>query len=211
MMNTTLQIILWEAFIILSVLTVGIAVHHWRRAKNRQSSLEELLDQVSASETVCKEKLISFLVENHQLDNNKSAELCEDFIAAEKQFMYEFIQQQLEQVPVTGCYENVCRLLDNYLQLLTTTSSITNGEEPVSFYQEVRDEFVEDSTEKQDASDSTTAPSIEKPAEEETDEFAEDSIETQEPVDSITALENFSEQDEFAEDDEAELETKSSE
>ena len=226
-MNTTLQIILAEAFIIFLILVVGFVAHHWRRSKKKQSALEELLDQVSASETVRKEKLISYLVENHQLDNNKSAELCEDFIEAEKRFMFEFIQQQLQQVPVTGCYENVCRLLDHYLQLLTTTSSITNGkelgtipveeadtesqesaeqieddssEEQVSSEQEEHDEFAEESIENQEAFDTTTVPAIEMTAEEELDEFTEDIIEIQKTADSIKAseTENITEEDEFS-------------
>ena len=117
-MNTTLLIIIGGCAIFLLGLVIFILILGGRKKKQRHLELEALLDRVAAKEADRRAWLIRFLVDRYAQEEQNAVELCEDFIAAEKQFLHAYMEQQLSQQPVTDFYEHISQLLDKYLTLL---------------------------------------------------------------------------------------------
>lgn len=117
-MNTTTLIILIEIVAVLSVLLLGLLFFNWKRKKKRHAELEQILNGVMEHEEIRKDELIVYLIDHQHIAQQQARELCEDFVEAEKQFMYAFLEQQIKLNSLDGFYENLRSLLDNYLRLL---------------------------------------------------------------------------------------------
>ncbi len=129
-MNTTLLIVLGEAVFVLAIVLFAVLFVNWRRKKHHNVALEQLLDAVTGQEENRKEGLIQYLTEHQKMDDQQALELCEDFVEAEKQFMYLFLEQQMKQTPVTEFYDHLCELLDKYLNLLPQAVELRDEETP---------------------------------------------------------------------------------
>lgn len=113
-----LLIVLAElCIVLLTGLIVLLAVNR-RNKKRRQAGLEELLDDIKDRQERRGERLALALTSKHRIDEESAASLSENLIAAEKHFLYGFVEQQMQQQPVGGFYENLCQLLDSYLDNL---------------------------------------------------------------------------------------------
>lgn len=101
----------------------------WKRKKTKSAELEKLLDNVVNHEQQRKTQLMLFVKEKYGLEAEAAEESILPMIEAEKQFVQQFLKQQMEQTPVTDFYQNLCVLLDQYLSLVPAnkmTSLIAN-------------------------------------------------------------------------------------
>ena len=175
-MSTTLQIILGEAFLLIFVLAIVLSFINWKKKKQQHAELDALLDQISGAESDRKSHIAGYLVTRYKIEASDAALLSEDFIAAEKNFLYEYLEQQFQQKTSAAFYANTCKLLDKYLDLLPDTAfqdseNEQNNEElkdvgaersgdaavPDADLQQAVDEFQEIQTEEPEASvDETT-------------------------------------------------------
>jgi|GEM_PF-2383960 len=130
-MNTTLLVVLTEVVFILSILLLTLVFVGWKQKKSKNSEFEQLLNEIAEREELRKILVIKYLTEHQHLDGQAALMLSEDFIEAEKQFIYSFLEQQMKQKPLTGFYENLCGLLDKYLNLLPAIE-VFDHEKPLS-------------------------------------------------------------------------------
>ena len=132
-MNITLVVLLVEVFVILFGVVGFLFFLRWKRGKVKTAEFEKLLDNVSSKEGERKAQLIQFLEESHALKTEEAEESAGYMIEAEKQFLQQFIKQQLEQTSITGFYTDLCELLDNYLYFVPTVNieqDVSNDDAP---------------------------------------------------------------------------------
>lgn len=121
-MNEVLFILMAEIIFILVLVLLTMLFVGWRRKKEHQLALEQLLERVAEQEEARKSVLIGYLTVQQKMNNQAAMELCEDFVEAEKQFMYLFLEQQMKHKSISGMYQHLCELLDKYLNLLADNS-----------------------------------------------------------------------------------------
>jgi hypothetical protein len=119
-MSTTLVILVVEAVVILTGVAGFLFFLSWKRSKTITVECEKLLDNVASKEDERKAQLIQFLEENYDLKTEAAEESAGYMIEAEKQFLQQFIKQQLEQTSITDFYGYLCELLDQYLYFVPT-------------------------------------------------------------------------------------------
>jgi len=119
-MSTTLVILLVETVVILLGVVGFLFFLRWKRNKTITAECEKLLDNFSSREDERKAQLIQFLEENYDLKTEAAEESAGYMIEAEKQFVQQFIKQQLEQTSITDFYGYLCELLDQYLYFVPT-------------------------------------------------------------------------------------------
>ena len=119
-MNITLIVLVVEAVVILSGVVGFLFFLSWKRSKTKAAELEKLLDNVGSKEDERKAQLIQFLEESYDLKTEAAEESAGYMIEAEKQFLQQFIKQQLEQTSITDFYGYLCELLDQYLYFVPT-------------------------------------------------------------------------------------------
>ena len=119
-MSITLVVLVVEVLVILFGAVGFLFFLRWKRGKVKTAEFEKLLDNVSSKEDERKSQLIQFLEEGHALKADAAEESAGYMIEAEKQFLQQFIKQQLEQTSITDFYVNLCELLDNYLYFVPT-------------------------------------------------------------------------------------------
>ncbi len=133
-MNMTLLWIIINILVVIILLMGIYMLLNWKRKKNYATQLEHNLNQIMEGEEERKSTLKQYLTSHLKLSNQAALELSEDFVEAEKQFMYVFLEQQMKQNSVEGFYDNLCDLLDKYLnhvpepeQSSTTQETVTQG------------------------------------------------------------------------------------
>ena len=119
-MSATLVILVVEAVVILLGVGGVLFFLSWKRSKTITVECEKLLDNFGSKEDERKAQLIQFLEENYDLKTEAAEESAGYMIEAEKQFLQQFIKQQLEQTSITDFYEYLCELLDQYLYFVPT-------------------------------------------------------------------------------------------
>ena len=132
-MNITLVVLLVEVFVILFGVVGFLFFLRWKKGKVKTAEFDKLLDNVSSKEGERKAQLIQFLEESHALKTEEAEESAGYMIEAEKQFLQQFIKQQLEQTSITGFYTDLCELLDNYLYFVPTVNieqDVSNDDAP---------------------------------------------------------------------------------
>ncbi len=101
-----------------AVLLVGCSVLmgiKWRNKRRRQAGIEALLDDIKDRQTPRVDRLARALVGKFGVDESAAKPMVDSLIAAEKQFLQLFVKQQMQQQPIDSFYENLCVLLDGYL------------------------------------------------------------------------------------------------
>jgi hypothetical protein len=139
-MNASLNILIIEIALVLFIIVCVLAFLIWKQKKTRANGLEQLLDNIDSLQDERKQQLAGFLINDYSLDADEAKESGEYMVEAEKQFMQQFVKQQLEQTAVTDFYGNLCELLDQYLYFVPKKSS----EEPVPVENEVDEPEVSD-------------------------------------------------------------------
>ncbi|WP_305909125.1 hypothetical protein Q9L42_007115 [Methylomarinum sp. Ch1-1] len=122
-MNEALLIVLAEIIFILLMLLLTLLFVDWRRKRNHHRALQQLLNDVVEKEDQRKACLIDYLTDRRKLPHQIADDLSADFVEAEKQFISQFLEQQMKQAGVSDFYENLCLLLDKYLILMPAEKS----------------------------------------------------------------------------------------
>ncbi len=198
MMSSTFIFLLVEVFIILLAIVFFLFYLRWKRKKLKSAEIEKLLDNINSQQAERLSLLTELLIEKCGLQDDPAKESGGLMIEAEKQFLQQFLKQQIEQTPLTDFYSNLCELLDQYLYLLTpakTEQNISIDETPLEIteaIEPVENEF--------DIGDKTTI----EPEEESVldDEFTESEADmdgTTKPDAESDAMEDPGLDDEFAE------------
>ena len=113
-MNTVLITGLSETLLAL-LFIAGLIVYKSRERRHRHADFEKLLDDIKDRQGLRANKLIRHLGGRQHIGQADAQRLSEQLIEAEKTFLQQFLSQQLEQQSVASFYENLCQLLDTYL------------------------------------------------------------------------------------------------
>lgn len=141
MTQTLLLIILGELSVVLLTGLIVLLLVNRRQKRQRLAGIEALLEDVEARGALRGDSLFSALMNKHSLDEQSAHEVSETLLAAEKQFLYVFVEQQMQQHAISGFYESLCQLLDSYLDGLvgqqekpqvTDTSPAEDAEPPAT-------------------------------------------------------------------------------
>lgn len=122
--------ILAEICIVLLTGMIVLLIVNRREKKRRQSGIEELLDNIKDRQEMRGNRLALTLVNQYRMSEDVAATLSEKLLAAEKHFLYGFVEQQMQQQPIGGFYDNLCQLLDRYLENLTKPTARADTPEP---------------------------------------------------------------------------------
>ncbi len=122
----TFMILLIEIGIVLLGVVVVMIFFRWKNKKLQTASFEQLLSNIKEVESERKSQLIQFLMDSHALPEKEAGESGEYMLEAEKQFLEQFMKQQLEQAPIADFYANLCELLDQYLYFIPTAKIDTD-------------------------------------------------------------------------------------
>jgi hypothetical protein len=122
-MSTPMLVVVAEVIILLLGF-IGLQLFFRSKSKKAKTkALEELLDNIEFQESKRKKLLHQHLQKGYALENQKADERSESIVVAEKLFLQAFIQQQIEQTPITDFYDMLCELLDQYLLYIPTLNS----------------------------------------------------------------------------------------
>ncbi|MGZ0078481.1 hypothetical protein [Methylomonas sp. YC3] len=151
MMQSLLLIGLGELSLVLLTGLIAVLVVNRRHKRRRLAGIEELLEDIKDRQERRGDRLVLALVSKHHLDEPTAEAVSDTLIAAEKQFLYGFIEQQMQQQTVAGFYENLCLLLDSYLDGLPKVA-----EKPVADEQaaETDEQFADTDSEQSKPADS---------------------------------------------------------
>ena len=121
-------ILLLSAIVTTLVLSgIGIFLYvSWRKKQRFHLLLVELLDDITDQQTKRKNRLLRRFTDKLNLNKNDAEPITEQLISAEKLFLQQMMEQLLQQKPNEQLYEQLCELLDTYLnQLITIKHSPT--------------------------------------------------------------------------------------
>lgn len=120
-MTTAWMIGIFATLLIAILIAVPIALQ-WRNKRKRIHAFERLLDDIGSRQQTRIDQLKHQFADQHQLDEDAIQNLSTQLIAAEKSFLQYFIDQQLRQDSVEDFYQQLCKLLDQYLVSMTSTN-----------------------------------------------------------------------------------------
>lgn len=143
-----------ETLLVVIVVLLLLLGKNWRAKRRRHQEFESLLDDIKDRHEIRPEQLARLFNQKYRLEKPNAQALAENLILAERQFLYQFVEQQLQQQAVTGFYENLCTLLDSYLNALPHPQQATNPAKPESL-----------PTAEPETTDAAPEPTDEKPAE----------------------------------------------
>jgi len=124
MMSATTSILVLEIAIVLLVVVGILLFLEWKKRKALTQQVDQLLVVVEEHQQERVKTLTQYLETEYSLDAPEAAESGEYMIEAEKQFMQQFIKQQMEKTTVAEFYENLCGLLDQYLYFVPKLSEL---------------------------------------------------------------------------------------
>ncbi len=110
-------IVLIEVLVVLLIALTSLLSLHLLRKKRRIAAVNQLIDDISDSQAGRKQKLSAKLCREFKLSNQSALVLCDVLMAAEKKFLQQYIEQELTE-SVGGFYDNLCVLLESYLQVM---------------------------------------------------------------------------------------------
>lgn len=135
-MSITTLVLIVEVILLLLGIGGFLFFWQWKAKKNKTAEVEQLLDNIRSKEAERKSILTQYLEKAYTLDNTAANELGGYMVEAEKQFLHQFLQQQVQQTSLTGFYETLCELLDQYLYFIPSE----NGEKVAIANDKVVDE-----------------------------------------------------------------------
>ena len=117
-MEQTLLIILIEVLLVALAALVALLYLNWRKTTRCHAALERLFEDVKERQALRSERIVGCLTGQYHLNSKAAQELAATLFSAETLFLTLFIEQQLRQQSVDGFYQNLCELLDSYLQAI---------------------------------------------------------------------------------------------
>ncbi len=124
MMSATSSILILEIAIVLLVIVCILLFLEWKRRKVFSQQLEQLLQSIDEQQKQRISTLTQLLENEYALDSSAAQESGEYMVEAEKQFMQQFVKQQIEKTTIAEFYQNLCGLLDQYLYFVPKLSDI---------------------------------------------------------------------------------------
>ncbi|MDD1622307.1 MAG: hypothetical protein LUQ11_12590 [Methylococcaceae bacterium] len=115
-MEQTLLIILMEVLLVALVALIALLYLNWRKTMHCHAALERMFDDVKERQGLRSDGIVSYLTGQYHMNKQSAQELVATLFSAETLFLAEFIERQLRQQSVDGFYQNLCDLLDSYLQ-----------------------------------------------------------------------------------------------
>jgi len=202
MMSATSSILILEIASVLLVIVCILLFLEWKRKKTFSQQLEQLLQAIDEQQKPRLSTLTQLLENEYALDSSAAQESAGYMIEAEKQFMQQFVKQQIEKTTIAEFYQNLCGLLDQYLYFVPNLSEI---QQPVK----AEDNIIEEKPEISEATEATED-DTENVAETEAEEISESKQETEEEPDWGGAFAESGEDmdDEVKEGYEAEVKTE---
>ena len=116
-MQQVVLIALIEVLVVLLITLIVMLSLYLRRKKRRLAAVNQLIDDISDSQAARKQKLSAKLGRGFKLSNQSALVLCDVLMTAEKKFIQQFVEQEMSGT-VEGFYENLCVLLESYLQVM---------------------------------------------------------------------------------------------
>jgi predicted transposase YbfD/YdcC len=112
----------------------GLVFLKWWQKRRRHADFEILLDDIKSRQSSRVNLLYSRLVGYYQQDQVQALNVSKRLIGAEKIFLQQFIEQQMQQSSVAGFYQQLCDLLDSYLliQKVEEVDSASESEHSVN-------------------------------------------------------------------------------
>ncbi|OAI29487.1 hypothetical protein [Methylomonas koyamae] len=115
-MNSTWIILILANTLAVSLIALAVLLlARGREKKRRQAEIEELLAEIKDRQERRGDRLQLALIEKYRFGEEAAHSVAEVLMLAEKQFLYQFVEQLLGRQPLAGCYLNLCDLLDSYL------------------------------------------------------------------------------------------------
>jgi len=130
MMSAATSILVLEIAILLLVIVGVLLFLEWKKRKALTQQVDQLLEVVEEQQQERVKTLIQYLETEYSLDTSEATESGEYMIEAEKQFMQQFIKQQVEKTTLAEFYENLCGLLDQYMYFVPKLSDLKKQLEP---------------------------------------------------------------------------------
>lgn len=127
-MQQTLFIFVIEVLLLLLIALIVLLLRNWRKKVCRLAMLEKMIDDFKDNQGQRRKQISVCLTSRYQLDNQTTENLSAQMLASEKQFLLQFIEQQMIE-SVDGFYENLCELLDSYLQIMPVMTVNKNQSE----------------------------------------------------------------------------------
>ncbi|MCK5831043.1 MAG: hypothetical protein KAH20_12165 [Methylococcales bacterium] len=125
-MNIMLIILVVEIAVVCLIVVALLLYFRWKKKNAILAEFVILLDTVNNKENERKAYLVQHLVDGYAVKNEEAVESGEYMIEAEKQFLQQFMKQQIEGASVTDFYQNLCELLDQYLYFVPTDNTTKN-------------------------------------------------------------------------------------
>lgn len=113
MLFTSVLVTTFVLLTIISFLTVS-----WIKKRKQHQQLEKLLDEIKERQTSRKNKLSRKFERHFDMAEKEAQQLSDKLIGAEKLFLHQYIEQLLQQKPTDVVYDQLCELLDYYLNSL---------------------------------------------------------------------------------------------
>ncbi|ANE54404.1 hypothetical protein [Methylomonas sp. DH-1] len=115
-MNSTWIILILANTLAVSLIALAVLLlARGREKKRRQAEIEELLAEIKDRQERRGDRLQLALIEKYRFGEEAAHSVADVLMLAEKQFLYQFVEQLLGRQPLAGCYRNLCDLLDSYL------------------------------------------------------------------------------------------------
>lgn len=154
-----LLMILSELCIVLLMGLIALLAVGWRHKRRRQADIEALLDDIEDGQEQRGNRLVLAMIAKYRLDEQLAQALSESLILAEKQFLHRFVEQQVQQ-QLSGFYEDLCRLLDSYLDSMPKVAEKPVAEEPAV---DTEEQLADTDSEQPKPVDSDATPAEEAP------------------------------------------------
>jgi hypothetical protein len=111
-------IILMEALLVALIALIVLQFLSWRKTMRCHEALEHLFVDVKERQALRSERIVGCLTHQYKLNTQTARELAAAFFSAETLFLTQFVELQTRQQSVEGFYQNLCDLLDSYLQAM---------------------------------------------------------------------------------------------
>lgn len=147
-MSQVLLITGLESLLLLSVIAVAIFLS-WRKKQRKNHDFNNLTDDIKDRQPVRSSQLQRRLAD-YVSQKNLAEDISEQLIAAEKLFLQQFLEQQMQNNSISGFYENLTELLDSYISSILKVNGKSTST-PVKTEQTAASEQIEPKPAEQDA------------------------------------------------------------
>jgi len=118
----TFIILIIESIVVLLAISGFLFFLQLKKKSKKLFELNQILENISSQEGERKAHLANHLQEGYALSSEAAVESAGYMVEAEKQFIHQFVKEQIEQVSVVDFHQNLCELLDQYLYFVPAST-----------------------------------------------------------------------------------------